>query len=129
MPPSLAKFFAKYGVYVGIVLVGMLILSLAFCQGKQAGRSSEVIKQQERELDFKAAEGDATTKASDVRVEDVVRVAMQTKELTDALKAEPDTDRRRVLRGCIIMRQQGRDTSVIPQCSRPASGSGTAVPN
>lgn len=129
MPPALAKFLSKYGVYLGIIVVGMIILSLAFCQGAKSGRQGEVIDQQERELDFKAAEGGAQTKASDVRVEDVVRVAMQTKELTDALKTEPDTDRRRVLRGCIIMRQQGRDTSVIPQCSRPASGSGTAVPN
>lgn len=129
MPPQLAAFFSKYGVYIGIAVVGMLILTLAFCQGKQSGKQGEVINQQERELDFKAAEGDAKTAASDKRVTDEVRVAMELKELTDALETETDPYARRVLRGCIVMRQQGRDTGVIPGCSRPASGPGTAVPN
>lgn len=129
MPPQLAAFLSKYGVYLGIVVVAIVILSLAFCEGKKSGRAGEVIDQQERELDFKAAEGDAQTEASKTRVEDVVRVAMEAKELTDALEAETDPYKRRVLRGCIVMRQQGRDTSSVPQCSRPASGPGAAVSN
>lgn len=125
MPP----FLAKYGIYIGIAFAAVLILSLAFCQGKRAGEQGEVIDQQERELDFKAAEGGAKTAASDKRVTDEVRVAMELKELTDALETETDPYARRVLRGCIVMRQQGRDTGVIPGCSRPASRPGTAVSN
>lgn len=129
MPPQLAAFFSKYGVYIGIAVVGMLILTLAFCQGKQSGKQGEVINQQERELDFNAAEKGAAVTASDKRVSDVVRVAMEAKELQDALETETDPYARRVLRGCIVLRQQGRDTSGIPGCLRPASRPGTAVPD
>lgn len=116
MPPMFSKFFARYGLYVGIVVLTVLILTLVYCTGRNAGKSDEVIDQQERELDFKAAEGDANANAAETRVDDAVRIAAEEKELQDALKAETDPAARRVLRGCIILRQQGRDTSGIPEC-------------
>jgi hypothetical protein len=33
-----------------------------------------------------------------------------------------DPDKQRALRGCLIMRQQGRDTKNIPACSGPSTG-------
>jgi hypothetical protein len=107
----------KIAFYLGLALLVVAILTLAYCTGRQDGKTGEVVKQQEREIEVQKDVGDANTKAADRRVEDAVKAEREQKELTDALKATTDPDRQRALRGCVILRQQGRDTSRIPACS------------
>lgn len=107
----------KIAFYAGLAALLGLILLLAYCQGRDDGKTGEVVKQREREIEVQRDVGDANTNAAGTRVEDAVRSERQQKELTDALKATTDPDRQRALRGCVILRQQGRDTSRIPACS------------
>ena len=112
MPP----FLTKYWPLLAAAALFAALLTLAFCQGKQSGKSSEVIKQQGREIETQQDLGEANSNAADARVNDAVRTARERKELDDATKATQDPDRQRALRGCVILRQQGRDTANIPEC-------------
>ena len=69
-----------------------------------------------REVETQRDLGRANDNAGDQRVKDATTAAQQERELSDALKATNDPDRQRALRGCIILRQQGRDTANIPAC-------------
>jgi hypothetical protein len=113
IPAALLK---KYGPYAAIALVAIGILSLTYCEGKKSGKTGEVIQQQEREIETQEKLGEANVGAADRRVEDAKKAVEQEKELIDALKTTQDPARQRVLRGCIILRQQGRDTSSISAC-------------
>lgn len=121
IPAFLVKRFGPAGAkavfYSGLAIMLVVILTLAYCSGRQDGKTGEVVKQQEREIEVQRDVGDANTKSADQRVEDAVKAEKQQKELADALKATTDPDRQRALRGCVILRQQGRDTSRIPACS------------
>jgi hypothetical protein len=115
MPP-MPPFLAKYGIYIGLALVVALILGLTYCQGQKAGKSGEVVKEQGRTIQTQKEVGAANENAAGARVADATKAVQQEKELKDALAASKDPARQRVLRGCLIMRQQGRDTKNIPAC-------------
>lgn len=119
IPPGLAKFGAKYGIYIGIALLVAAVLGLTYCQGQKAGKSGEVVKSQARTIKVQNEVAGANENAAEARVADATRAAKQERELHDALKSTSDPARARVLRGCIILRQQGRDTENIPACRRP----------
>jgi hypothetical protein len=121
MPP-LPPFLAKYGLYIGLALLVALVLGLTYCQGQKAGKSGEVVKEQQRTIQTQAEVGNANENAAAARVSDATKAVQQEKELTNALHATNDPDKQRALRGCLIMRQQGRDTKNIPACSRLAAG-------
>ena len=93
-----------------------VLLTLAYCKGQSAGKSSEIIKQQDREIEVQKDLGTANEKAADKRLSDTELARIQERELTNALQASSDPDRQRALRGCIILRQQGRDVSDLPAC-------------
>jgi len=112
MPPFITKYWPALA---GAALV-LALLTLAFCQGKQAGKSGEIVKQQGREIETQQDLGRANSNAAEARVNDAVKAAQQRKELDDAITATDDPDRQRALRGCVILRQQGRDTTNIPGC-------------
>lgn len=116
IPPQVAGFLSKYGIWLGIAALMTTILTVAYCAGRTAGKNVEVLKQQEREIETQRDINDANETAAGKRVEDAKREAAQKKELEDALKATDDPDRQRALRGCIILRQQGKDTSNLPAC-------------
>ena len=118
IPPQVAGFLSKYGIWLGIAALMVTILFTAYCAGKTAGKNIEVLEQQEREIETQRDLGEANETAAGARVEDAKREAAQEKELTDALQATDDPVRQRTLRGCIIMQQQGRDTADIPACRR-----------
>lgn len=107
---------AKLIFFLGLLIVLGSILTLAYCQGRSDGKAGEVIAQQKREIEVQRKLGGANTKAADARVRDATKAAQQGRELSDALKATQDPDRQRALRGCAILRQQGRDTTGIPAC-------------
>lgn len=112
MPP----FLQKYGIYLGIALLVAVVLGLTYCQGQKAGKSGEVVKEQKRTIQTQIEVGNANENAAAARVDDATKAAEQKRELQDALKSETNPDRQRALRGCIILRQQGRDTENIPAC-------------
>lgn len=115
--PTLPPFLAKYGIYIGLALVVALILGLTYCEGHKAGKSGQVVKEQKATIQVQKEVGSANENAAAARVSDATKAATQEKELTDALKSTNDPNRARVLRGCLIMRQQHRDTKNIPACS------------
>lgn len=115
MPP----FLVKYWIYFAIAALVAVVLTLTYCQGRSAGKSGEVVKQQKREITVQREVGAANENAATARVSDTTKAVQQERELKDALDATNDPNRQRVLRGCLIMRQQGRDTQNIPACRRP----------
>jgi hypothetical protein len=116
MNPAIALFLKRWWPALAGALVLVAILSLAYCKGQSAGRSGEVIKQQKREIEVQQDLGRANDKAGAQRLDDAMKSTKQEKELNDALASTNDPDRQRALRGCIILRQQGRDTSNLPAC-------------
>lgn len=117
MMPTLPPFLAKYGIYIAIVTLVAAVLALTYCEGHKAGKSGEVVKEQRRTIQTQQEVGNANENAAAARVSDATRGVQQEKELKDALAATNDPDKQRALRGCIIMRQQHRDTKNIPACS------------
>lgn len=113
---KLAEFAAKHAMKFIFALLILLVLLTAYCSGRKDGKTGEVVKQQEREIETQGKLGEANETAAGRRVEDAKIAAQQERELTDALEANQDPSRQRVLRGCVIMRQQGRDTSNISAC-------------
>lgn len=101
---------------IGLVLLIVAVLGLTYCSGTKAGKNAEVVKSQARTIDTERKVGAANENAAAARVNDATKAAQREGELRDALAATDDPDKQRVLRGCIIMRQQGRDTTDIPAC-------------
>jgi hypothetical protein len=120
MPP-LPPFLAKYGIYLAIAGIVVAVLGLAYCKGQSAGKSGEVVKEQKRTIQVQQKVGVANENAAGTRVADATKAVQQERELSDALHATNDPSRQRVLRGCLIMRQQGRDTATIPACRGPTA--------
>jgi hypothetical protein len=121
MPP-IPPFLVKYGLYIGIVALVVLVLALTYCEGHKSGKSGEVVKEQGRTIKTQQEVGNANENAASARVADATKAVHQEKELSDALHATSDPNRQRVLRGCLIMRQQGRDTKNLPECSGHSAG-------
>lgn len=112
MPP----FLAKYGIYIGLALLVAAILGLAYCEGHKSGKSGEVVHEQARTIQTQQEVGSANENAASARVTDATKSVQQEKELSDAIHASDDPNQQRVLRGCLILRQQHRDTKNIPAC-------------
>jgi hypothetical protein len=99
----------------GVVIIGACLL-LAYCTGRSDGKSGEVIKAQDREIEVKTKVGDANENAAGTRVEDATKLQRQQQEIEDAVRNAKGPDDVRAKRGCVILQQQGRDTSAIPAC-------------
>lgn len=123
MIPPLPPFLAKYGIYFAIAAAVIAVLMLTYCQGQKSGKSGEVVKQQGRTIQVQKEVGAANENAATARVSDTVKAAQQERELKDALEATDDPHRQRILRGCIILRQQGRNDKNLPAACRPSTGS------
>lgn len=116
MPFTLPPFLSKYGIYLALVALVAAVLVLTYCSGQHAGKSGEVVKEQSRTIQTQAEVGQADENAAAARVSDIIEAQQQKKELQHALDTTNNPDRQRALRGCIILRQQGRDTKNIPAC-------------
>ena len=108
MNPAVMIFLKRWWPAIAGTAVLLAVLTLTYCSGKSAGKSGEVVKQQKREIQTQQDLGRANEKAGDRRMEDAARSTAQQKELEDALAASKDPDRQRILRGCVILRQQGQ---------------------
>jgi len=122
IPAFLIARFGKTGAKAAMIgtiaLLVILILSVAYCTGRGDGKRGEIVKAQERQIETLEDLAAARDNASEARVMGEVRIALQQKELKDALETTNDPDRQRALRGCIILQQQGRDTTSFPACTR-----------
>lgn len=114
---AITTFLKKWWPALAGAALLAVLLALAYCNGKSAGKSGEIVKQQKREIETQQDLGKANENAADARVQDAVKSERQQQELEDALKATQNSDRQRALRGCVVLRQQGRDTSNIPACN------------
>lgn len=112
-----------------IALAGALLLTLAYCQGKSHGKSEVEQKHLEAEIKILEEIGKANEHASATRAEDAIKIADQEKELQDAIESGADPSTIRARRGCIVLRQQGRDTSSIAICRGFEADGGTSVPS
>lgn len=124
----MTAFFSKYWIYFALAAFVAAVLGLTYCQGKSAGKSGEVVKQQERTIETQRELGSANENAADARVSDATRAAQEERELKDALEATSDPTRQRILRGCLILRQQGRNGEDLPARCRPSAVTGANLP-
>jgi hypothetical protein len=113
---TLPPFLAKYGIYIGLAVLVAGILGLAYCEGHKAGKSGEVVQEQKRTIQTQKEVGNANENAAAARVADTQKSDQQKKELDNALQSSKDPDSARVERGCVILRQQHRDTKNISAC-------------
>jgi outer membrane murein-binding lipoprotein Lpp len=97
-----------------ILIVGSLVV--IYSGGFGAGKATEVVKSQARELELKDDIMDANENASDARVEAATALQNQAEELEDAQQETDSLDTVRIKRGCVVLRQQGRDIRQIPAC-------------
>lgn len=110
-PTKLPGWVIPAGIAVIVILAA---LALSYC----VGGKGEQNKQLKREVEFQQDVGAAADNASTARVDDAVRTEQQEKELEAAQQAIAGPDERRCLRGLVILRQQGHDTSRL-SCGRP----------
>lgn len=116
------KLFSEWGMELALAFAVAIVLLLTFCTGKQ----SEQMEQLEREADTQREVNSANETAAGRRVDDGITLERQKEELADAIEDNADPAELRARRGCLILRQQGRDTSNIPACrgfeGRPGAG-------
>lgn len=119
---ALGKLASIVGIRGGMAIA--LALALAVCWW---GWSNAADKRDELRLELRAAEAeiellklDAGLKeaAATEREADNTTLRNEERELSDARTHEgDDADARRIRRLCVVMRQQGRDTSDVPACA------------
>jgi hypothetical protein len=126
----LGKLASAIGIK-GFIVIGMA-LALAVCWW---GWTRAADARDEAEADLRAAEAEIALlqhqaalveTAAEERAADTDTLRTQDRELSDARNHEgDDADTRRVRRLCVVMRQQGRDTSGLAACQRFAGEGGT----
>lgn len=107
---------AKLAFFGGIAVLIALGVLLAYCSGRSDGKTGEVVKQQGRTIDTLQDLGNANGDAANQRIDDMLNASAQAEELKNATQADDSADRQRIRRGCVILRQQGRNTADIPAC-------------
>ncbi len=127
--PALLFLKSKWGLIAGAVLLVTLALALAYCSGKDAGRSEADLAREKANVEALATASASAEKAADERAADAATTAAQKKELEDAKWLCVGNEDCRNMRGCIILRQQGRDLAGIPACARFAGADGAPVSN
>ena len=126
---SIAGKLKKLLPYIAIAAGVALILTLAYCQGKSAGKNEVVVEQLEENIETLEDKGKADTAAGDERVADTQTLNTQAEELEDA-RTNPadDATTRRARRLCARLRQSGGDTANNPTCCRFEGAAGTCRP-
>jgi len=108
----------KLAVFASAFVLALLVVLGIYIAGHHAGKNGEVVEEQKREIQVQQQVGTANDASAKQRVEDAVKAERQRKELEDALNATNNPDQQRAIRGCVILREQGRDTYRIPACNR-----------
>lgn len=127
--PVLLFLKSKWGMIACAALLVVLVLALTYCSGKNAGESEADLAREKANVEALATASAAAEKAAEERgIADAIADA-QRKELDDAKRDCTSVDDCRVRRGCIVLRQQGKDLASIPACRRFADTDGAAVSN
>ena len=110
----------KFWPLLVVLAIGLVFL-LTYCMGQKSGEQRYENQRLEANQKVQQQKAAADTGAADQRVTDTSRIQQQREELRDARTTAPSpSDRRR--HGCVILRQQGKDTSRIPACRGLAPG-------
>lgn len=109
---------AKLIFYGGIVLLVILAIGGFALYERHVGAAGEVHKQDQQIIRQQATVSRANDNAGDRRVVDAVTLQRETQEIANAHapQAGDTADSARVRGVCVILRQQGRDTSSYPAC-------------
>lgn len=114
-----ARVGAKWASRIVCAVLSVLVIGLtclvAYCTGHHDGKQGEVVGEQARTIQTQQQQAAAHDRAADQRVRDAVRSAQQQQELDNAI-SNSSGDLARQHRGCVILRQQGRDTSDLAAC-------------
>lgn len=105
------SFVKTWWPFVVLAAITILLLILVSCAAR---RHSDPIDTATIKVQSDVA--DATSNSSAARVEDAVKAEQQKEEINDAIENSSGSDDARRRSGCVILRQQGRDTSGIPAC-------------
>lgn len=105
---SAAQKFRKLLPFIAVAVSIALFLTLAYCQGKSAGRQAEQVEQLEDDIETLEDLGAANEGAAGDRVADAENLAEQAEELAEALALPGDSRAERRTRSlCTKARQQG----------------------
>ena len=116
IPFAARMFLTKWwpALLAGVVIIAGI--AIIYTRGVSAGKTGEVVKQVQREAEVQVKINDANENASAARVDAERELATQAQELKDAQQDADSLDTIRIKRGCVVLRQQGRDVSKIPAC-------------
>jgi hypothetical protein len=116
IPFAVRQFLAKWwpALLAGVVII--VAVTVIYFRGYSAGKTTEVVKQVQREAEVQVKINDANENAAQARVDAATALQNQAQELQDVQEQAGSVDALRIKRGCVVLRQQGRDTSKIPAC-------------
>lgn len=116
LPFAARQFLAKWwpALLAGVVII--VAVTVIYFRGYSAGKTGEVVKQVQREAEVQVEINNANENASAARVEAATKLEQQQRELEDVQSEAGSVDALRIKRGCVVLRQQGRDISKIPAC-------------
>lgn len=113
--------------YAAVAVAVALVLTLAYCQGRSAGKNAVVVEQLEEDIHQLEVVGEANEGAATDRVNDAGQLAEQREELNDARTHQGDDAATRRARSlCSKLRQQGGDPSNHAACRGLEGAAGTA---
>ncbi len=109
---------AKASIFTGAV-VAALCLPTGYCKGYEAARDKAEAERATANVTAITTARTADEAAAVQRVDDVLDIAKQEEELTDAVQSTPDEapDAVRVALGCARLREAGTSTIHIPACN------------
>lgn len=116
IPFAARAFLGKWwpALLAGVVIIAGI--TVIYMRGVSAGKTGEQVKAVQRENEVQVKINDANENASAARVEAATKLEQQQRELEDVQSEAGSVDALRVKRGCVVLRQQGRDVSKIPAC-------------
>lgn len=116
IPFAARAFLGKWwpALLAGVVI--LIAVGYIYSRGVNAGKTSEQLKEAKNELEVVTKVEGANVSAADARVKDATVHQEQAQEIKDAVRDSKTLDDARRKRGCVILRQQGRDTTKIAAC-------------
>lgn len=110
-------------------VIGLLLLFVAFSLGHIMGKKSAAMQLAKANVEALATASASAEVIAEQRVDDAELILRQEQELKDVQQGCASDADCRVRRGCVILRQQGSDTSGIPACNRVGNGVRAPVPS
>lgn len=105
---------AKAIVYGGIALMLTIAIGLFIWHERSIGAAGVIAKDQAATIQVQDQNAKAQDNAAAARVDATKREAQQQQELDNAIDNSQSPDDRRRARGCVVLKQQGVDTSRLP---------------